>query len=270
METILVNKFNLKKVQEKAPACVMALGFFDGVHIGHQKVIKTAKAEADRQGLPLALMSFATHPINVLLKGERRVGNLTTLCTKKEKLEQLGVELFYLVEFTESFSNLKPSEFVKEYLIKLNVKHSVAGFDYCFGKMGVGKLSEIPTYSNNRISITEVECLEFEGEKVSSTAIRQRLQSGLVHEIPNFLGHHYCSKVEIENQYITILEDTMIPIYGQYRVNLKQEDRSIIVDLSVNRYGIIQCLQSPELQGKVTIEWLEFTPQPITRIVQEV
>ena len=268
MKTILVNESNLNSIQQTAPACVIALGFFDGVHIGHQKVIETAKAEAKRRGLPLALMSFATHPINVLSKGERKVGNLMTLCTKKEKLKQLGVELFYLVDFTKGFANLTPDEFVKEYLVELGVKHSVAGFDYYYGNMGAGKLIDIPTYSNNQISVTEVDCVDFEGEKVSSTAIRQRLQKGLVHEIPNFLGHHYHSKAEVDKRNITILEDTMLPINGQYRAVLIQDEKRVRVDLNVNRYGVVQCLQSPKLQGPVFIDWLDYiTPLQKTNII---
>lgn len=267
MKTILVNKSNLNTVQQTAPACVIALGFFDGVHIGHQKVINTAKAEAKRRGLPLALMSFATHPINVLSKGKRKMGNLMTLCSKEEKLRRLGVELFYLVDFTQDFAALSPNEFVKEYLLKIGVKHAIAGFDYCYGKMGLGKLVDIPTYSNNQISITEVNCIDFEGEKISSTAIRQRLQCGLVHEIPNFLGHPFRSKAEIKNQYISLLGDTMLPTIGCYRVILLQDKKRSLVEVSVDPYNEIRCLQFPKLQGEVSIEWLENTPLQITNIV---
>lgn len=267
MKTILVNKSNLTIVQQTAPACVIALGFFDGVHIGHQKVIETAKAEAERRGLPLALMSFATHPINVLSNGERKVGNLMTLCTKQEKLTQLGVDIFYLVDFTMSFAKLLPEEFVNEYLLKLGVKHAVAGFDYCYGKMGIGKLLDIPTYSKNQISITEVACIDFQGEKISSTAIRQRLECGLVHEIPNFLGNPYQSKAEIKREFISIVGSTILPTNGRYRVILRQEKKRSVIEVRVGQHQEIRCIQLPKLQGEVYIEWLEHVPFHITNIV---
>lgn len=267
MKTIFVNNLNLTIVQQTAPACVMALGFFDGVHIGHQKVIETARAEAKRKGLPLALMSFATHPINVLSNGQRKVDNLMTLCSKQEKLQQLGVELFYLVDFTMPFANLTPEEFVHEYLLKLNVKHAVAGFDYCYGKMGAGKLHEIPALSNNHITVTKVDCLDFKGEKVSSTAIRHRLQDGLVHEIPNILGHPFRNRAEIKKQLLVLVEDTMLPAVGRYRVNLIQDKKKSIIEVSVESNHIIQCLQLPILQGEVFIEWVENIPLKITKIV---
>lgn len=257
MKTITVNESNLKIVQQNAEACVIALGFFDGVHIGHQKVIDRARAEAKRRKLPLALMSFSTHPINILSKGRRTVGNLMTLCTKKEKLQQLGVDLFYLVDFTENFSNLTPKEFVQQYLLNLKVKHAVAGFDYSYGKFGEGKLIDIPHYSDNQISITEVECFFFKGEKISSTAIRQRLEKGLVKEIPNFLGHPYRTEGKVRDRYINIY--SMLPTDGQYLVDLVQGDSRYTTEVSVSQ-GNVQCLCFPKFQGEVLVEWLQCMP----------
>ena len=271
MKTIFVNESNLTVVQQSAPACVMALGFFDGVHIGHQKVIEVAKAEAQRLGLPLALMSFRTHPINVLSHGQRKIGNLMTLCTKQQKLAQLGIDLFYLVDFTKSFADLSPHDFVKHYLLNLGVKHAVAGSDYRFGKMGAGTLLDVPLRANHAITVTEVACVHYNGVKISSTVIRERLQQGLVHEIPHFLGHAYRSKVNINKQQITILEDTMIPITGQYDVFLIQNEQNVRVKVHVTSSGNLHCLQVPALQGEMVIEWLTQSPLlQTTTILQEV
>lgn len=258
MKTINITGHNLKSVQQKATACVIALGYFDGVHLGHQKVIQVAKAEADRRKLPLALMSFSTHPINILSKGKKTVGNLMTLSTKKEKLQQLGVDIFYLVDFTEEFSNLSPNEFVQQYLVNLKVEHAVAGFDYSYGKFGKGKLLDVPYYSENKISVTEVECFDYKGEKISSTAIRQRLKNGIVKEIPHFLGHPYRNEAEIQDKYIHIL-NTMLPADGRYLVSLIQENTSYQTEVKVCN-GIIECLQFPQIQGEVLVEWLQCTP----------
>ena len=271
MKTIFVNETNLTVVQQSAPACVMALGFFDGVHIGHQKVIAVAKAEAQRRGLPLALMSFRTHPINILSSGQRKIGNLMTLCTKQEKLAQLGIDLFYLVDFTKSLANLSPHDFVHHYLLNLGVKHAVAGFDYRYGKMGGGALLDIPLRANHAITVTEVACVHYNGEKISSTAIRGRLQHGLVHEIPHFLGHTYRSKAQLNKQQITILEDTMLPVPGQYDVMLIQNEHQVSVNVHVTSSGNLQCVQVPTLQGDMAIEWLTYHPLPqTTTTIQEV
>lgn len=263
MKTIHVNEINLNDVQQKASACVMALGFFDGVHLGHQKIIHTAKVEANRRQLPLALMSFSTHPINILSKGRRTVGNLMTLREKKEKLQQLGVDIFYLVDFTKDFSNLSPKEFVQQYLLDLKVKHAVAGFDYSFGKFGQGKLVDIPHYSKHQISVTEVECYVFKGEKISSTAIRERLEKGLVKEIPHFLGHPYRNEGEVRDNEITISKYLMLPTDGRYIVDLVQGNARLTTEVNVSQ-GAIHCLQFPQLQGKVFIEWLQDVPLQIS------
>ena len=115
-----------------------------------------------------------------------------------------------------SFAKLLTEEYVKDYLLKLCVKHAVAVFDYCYGKMGIGKLLDIPTYSKNQISITEVACIDFQGEKISSTAIRQLLECGLVHEIPKFLGNPYQSKAEIKREFISMVGSTLLPTNGRF------------------------------------------------------
>ena len=255
---IIVDESNLQLVQQRAQSCVIALGFFDGVHMGHQKVIEKAKREAAVRQLPLALMSFKTHPINILSDGQRKVENLTTLCTKKKKLQQLEIDLLYLVDFTKSFANLTPETFVEQYLLKLGVVHAVAGFDYSYGAQGIGKLLDIPSYSNGLISVSEVSCLSYNDEKISSTAIRQRLKQRRVHEIPEFLGHHYISKANLRGNELEILEDTMLPETGCYKVKLNTTVFQYAINVIVSKSGRITCLHPiPKgLQGEVYIEWL--------------
>jgi riboflavin kinase / FMN adenylyltransferase len=255
---IIVDERNLKLVQQQAKNCVIALGFFDGVHMGHQKVIETAKLEAKSRQLPLALMSFKTHPINILSDGKRKVENLTTLCTKQKKLQDLEIDVLYLVDFTKSFANLTPQCFVEEYLVKLGVVHAVAGFDYSYGIQGSGKLAQIPFYSKGDISVSEVGCMNYKNEKISSTAIRQRLKQRMVHEIHHFLGHHYISKANLNGYELEILEDTMLPETGRYKVILKNQMFQYAINVIISPKGKITCLHSipKELQGEVYIEWL--------------
>lgn len=255
---IIVDERNLKLVQQQAQNCVIALGFFDGVHIGHQKVIETAMLEAKSRQLPLALMSFKTHPINILSDGKRKVENLTTLCTKKKKLQDLEIDFLYLVDFTKPFASLTPQCFVKEYLVKLRVVHAVAGFDYSYGIQGSGKLSQIPFYSKGCISVSEVGCINYKNEKISSTAIRQRLKQRLVHEIPHFLGHYYISKANLIGYELKILEDTMLPGTGCYKVILKNQMLHYPINVFVSPKGSVTCLHHipKELHGEVYIEWL--------------
>ena len=255
MKTIIVTSETLRDVQQAAPACVIALGFFDGVHLGHQQVIEAAKLQAQRLQLPLALMSFTTHPLNVL-SSTKKVGQLTALEMKRQKLQQLDVDLFYLVEFTRHFAQLTPNEFVEQFLMKLQVKHAVAGFDYSYGKMGAGKLQDIPFFSSGQIQVTEVPCITCDDEKISSTAIRQRLHTGAVHEISRFLGHDYRSKVQLKNGHFRLVDDTMLPTAGRYAVRILTANGQYDTEITIDPFGVMRGMAHIPEEGVAWIKWL--------------
>lgn len=259
MKTLFISNQNLHMIQKQATSCVMALGYFDGVHLGHQQVIKTARKEANKRGLPLAVMSFRPHPINVLSKGKRIVPHLTTPCEKEKRLKQLGVDFFYLVDFTMAFAALSSSQFVEDYLMSLGVVHAVAGFDFSYGVKGVAKLPQIVTDSNGGISVTKVECIDYDGEKISSSAIRQRLLTAAVHEIPHFLGDYYTAKVHWDGYEFQQIEKTMLPSTGTYKVVLEKSNFQANTYISINGAGQIQLLelQAPLPTGVFSIHWLQ-------------
>jgi riboflavin kinase/FMN adenylyltransferase len=173
------------------PNTVMALGFFDGVHKGHQQVIMTAKKIADENGYKSAVMTFDPHPSTILGNREETISYLTPTDEKVKQIAELGIDLLYIVEFNEAFANLLPQEFVDTYLIGLNVQHVVAGFDFSFGKYGKGTMETLPFHSRNAFDITVVNKFEFENEKVSSTRIRQAIRDGQMEEVTSLLGRNY-------------------------------------------------------------------------------
>ncbi|KKK36485.1 FAD synthase [Mesobacillus campisalis] len=258
MKTIFMNAQNLPSVQKQATPCVMALGYFDGVHLGHQQVIQHAYEEAKRRGLPLALMSFRPHPIFVLSGGKRLVPHLTTLCQKQKILAKLGVDLFYLVEFTPKFAKLSPQKFVQDYLLGLEVTHAVAGFDFSYGAKGSARLNQIPADSDGLITVTEVDCLAHQGEKISSTAIRQRLLSAKVDEIRHFLGKDYFVKTTWNGHKFMLIEDTMLPAPGIYEAELEGPDRILKSIILVDEQGELHPLESKAnlLRGTIIIHLL--------------
>lgn len=190
MKTItLSHPHQLKKIE--LPPTVMALGYFDGIHKGHQKVIGTAAEIAKKNDASSAVMSFHPHPSVVLGKKNAHVSYLTPLDQKEALLRDMGIDIFYLVEFNEEFASLAPMTFVQEYLINLNVKHVVAGFDYTYGKFGKGDMSNMADYADGAFSQTVIEKMEINGQKISSTLIRNLLKTGSVDEIPEYLGRPY-------------------------------------------------------------------------------
>src|SRR3954466_2432410 len=177
--------------RDELPPLVMALGFFDGVHLGHRKVIISAKKMAEENGYKSAVMSFNPHPSVVLGRSVQHVEYITPLKEKIKVLSNLGIDYFFIINFTEDFAQLLPQEFVDHYLIDLNVKHVVAGFDYSYGRMGKGTMETLPFHSRNQFTFSIIEKLTFHNEKISSTLIRSCIHKGELEQLPHFLGRFY-------------------------------------------------------------------------------
>lgn len=210
-----------------AKPCVMALGFFDGVHLGHQAVIKAAKRAADEKKLPLAIMSFFPHPKEVLSNGKKMVSYLMPLVDKQKKFKALGVETFYLVQFTSEFAALTPKQFVQNYLLDFGAQQIVAGFDFTYGCRGEGTMDQIHADSDGRLESIKVEKLEFGGRKICSTLIRNFICSGKVEEIPNYLGERYQIEGTVSlNEHsadIVVNPHYLLPPSGTYEVSVTNE-----------------------------------------------
>lgn len=171
---------------------VLVLGFFDGVHRGHQEVINRGKKEADRLGLKLAVMTFNQHPSIVFKKIEPGdMKYLTTVEQKCEIMERLGVDYLYLIEFTSAFASLSPQEFVDQYIVALHGKVAVAGFDYTYGPVETASMKQLPGYARDRFEIICVEKQEEKNEKISSSKIRTLMEAGDMEGAAQQLGYVY-------------------------------------------------------------------------------
>jgi riboflavin kinase / FMN adenylyltransferase len=198
LETVLITHDKRNSCDQKEP-CVAALGFFDGVHIGHQTVIEKAKTIAEEKKVKLAVMTFFPHPKEVLSGGENQVQYLTPISLKEEKFEQLGVDILYIVRFDLVFAALSPQQFVNDYLLAFNVKHVVAGFDFTYGCRGEGNMTTIQNHGNGQFGVTTVPKVNEADEKISSTLIREILGAGNVGTIPRYLGTFYETRGKIRS-----------------------------------------------------------------------
>ncbi len=181
-------------MKEEQAKSVMALGYFDGVHLGHQKVIGTAKQIAEEKGLTLAVMTFHPHPSHVLGRDKEPKDLITPLEDKINQIEQLGTEILYVVKFNEVFASLSPKQFIDQYIIGLNVQHAVAGFDFTYGKYGKGTMETMPADLDGKAECTMVEKLTEQDKKISSSYIRTALQNGDVKLANVLLGQPYFIK----------------------------------------------------------------------------
>ncbi|AXF55095.1 riboflavin biosynthesis protein RibF [Salicibibacter kimchii] len=166
--------------REARSPVVLALGYFDGVHEGHQKVIRTAISEAEKKGVEAAVLTFHPHPRTVLSKHYEgdEYPELTPLPIKEARVRELGVDRFFIVTFDTTLSSLSPQQFVDGYILPLHVIHAVAGFDFSYGQYGKGNMETLPSHARGEFETTAVTKWERGGEKVSSTRIRQHIESG--------------------------------------------------------------------------------------------
>lgn len=231
----LTHRHDLNKLE--LPPTVMALGYFDGIHLGHQRVIQTAKKIADEKGWKSAVMTFHPHPSVVLGKKEAHVAYITPPSLKEKVIADLGIDLLYVVKFDEAFAGLLPQQFVDEYVIGLNVKHVVAGFDYSYGRLGKGTMETLPFHARGEFTQTVIEKVEFQEEKVSSTALRKLIRNGEMEQIPSILGRLYTvegkvvhgdkrgRQIGFPTANVALNGDYLLPPVGVYAVRLKVHDK---------------------------------------------
>ncbi|WP_316568528.1 bifunctional riboflavin kinase/FAD synthetase [Neobacillus sp. YIM B06451] len=183
--------FPHKLDRHAVPMAAVALGYFDGVHRGHQRVIAYAREYAVQKGIKTAVMTFHPHPKAVLGKVGQDIEHITPLNEKIRRIGDQGVDILYIVDFTPEFANLTPQEFVDQYIIGLNIVHVSAGFDYTYGRMGKGTMETLPFHSRGEFTHTTVGKLSDGGEKIGSTRIRKLLSEGRTDEAADLLGRNY-------------------------------------------------------------------------------
>lgn len=173
-----------------APLSV-AIGHFDGVHRGHQNVIKRAVEVAKETGSLSAVMTFDPHPKEVLGQGDHYYRCLTPLPRKTELFAELGVDLVFVIKFDLAFAAVTPQRFVDEVLRGLGASHVVVGFDFTFGHRGQGNTETLRELCKPDISVHIVEPLYEDEVKVSSTYTREALEEGNLELVGRLLGRSY-------------------------------------------------------------------------------
>lgn len=209
----------------------MAFGFFDGMHKGHDKVFQTLDQQAQSRGLKKAVMTFDPHPSVVLNPERKRTTYLTPLSDKIDMIASHDVDYCIVINFSSRFANVTSEEFIEEYIIKNNVKEVIAGFDFTFGKFGKGNMTVLNEVDSFNTTIVGKQ--ELDDEKISTTAIRDALQSGELQKANEELGYLYKIKgtiVQGEKRGRTIgfptanvhpSDDYLLPKKGVYAVSME-------------------------------------------------
>ena len=168
----------------------IALGNFDGVHLGHSYLIKKMQAKAHQQELSSAVCIFSPHPQHYY---KRFIPLLNTREQKFKLLEETGTDFLFQVAFTEAFAQMQPEAFIENYLIKrLQVKAVIVGDDFRFGYGRRGNTKLLIDYCTGKGLVCEsIARIKINNEIVSSSRIREKILEGRLDEVPPLLGRNY-------------------------------------------------------------------------------
>lgn len=172
---------------------VVTIGTFDGVHVGHRKIISRIKELAEASGGETVILTFFPHPRMILHPEDESIKLINTINEKAELLEQLGVGHLIITPFSRDFSNQSPEDYIRDVLVnKIGLKKIVIGYDHRFGKDRRGGLNELlqfaPVYDFEVVEIPEQDINEV---AISSTRIRQALLKADIATANTFLGYPF-------------------------------------------------------------------------------
>lgn len=178
------------ELKNKYPATVIALGTFDGLHLGHTDVINTAKDYAERNGLKLAVFTFSNHPL-ALIRPDLVPVRIISAEEKIKLLESFGVDYLINIPFTEDFAALSPDEFLDR-LDCFNYRCLVVGENFTYGFLGSGKTETLERSGRkNGFDVIVRPLVKINGNVVSSTGIRNLIQAGHIEYANRMLGRAY-------------------------------------------------------------------------------
>jgi riboflavin kinase/FMN adenylyltransferase len=246
---------------------VTTIGTFDGVHIGHQKILKQVVTLAKKQGYTPVVLTLFPHPRMVLQKDDS-IKLLNTIDERIDILKSLGIEDVVVKEFTKAFSNLSAKDYVKNILVDdLNTKQIVIGYDHHFGKNRSANIKDLKTFAKHYgFKVEEISAQDIKDVTVSSTKIRNALDKGEVALANSYLGYNYfitgkvikgkglgrtidfpTANIHIEESY------KLIPNDGVYVIKSQIEDKTV--------FGMMNIGTNPTVDGKtrsIEVHFLNF------------
>lgn len=235
---------------------VVTSGTFDGVHVGHQKILARLKEIAARNNGETVVITYWPHP-RLILEPDLDLRLLNTFEEKAELLKQQGIHHLIRLTFTKEFSQLSSLQFIKNVLVDtIGTKKLVIGYDHRFGKNRGGSFEELkdqgPTYG---FDVEEIPSQDIDHVTVSSTKIRTALESGDVETAHHFLGQPYTIQGEVVKGeklgrvlgFPTANIDVdsrhkLVPAEGIYAVTVRYEDKKY--------YGMLYIGNRPTLNGR--------------------
>lgn len=258
---------SVENYNHKELLSVLTIGTFDGVHIGHQKIIERLNQIKNKKSERSMILTFYPHP-RMVLDHSNDIKMLTTMEEKSYLLEKFGLDDLIIEPFTKEFSRLSALDFVRNILVnQLNIKKLVIGYDHHFGKNREGNFEQLSEYGDlYDFKVEEISAQEIESVSVSSTKIRKALENGEMEKANKYLGYNYLltgtiitgqgigRKINFPTVNLDIAEEyKLIPKRGVYVVRSNFNNTS--------SYGIMNIGYRPTVGGKgqtIEIHLLDF------------
>lgn len=251
---------NIKAYNSGEPT-IVTIGTFDGVHIGHQKIINRLISIGKETQLKSVILTFFPHPRMVLQK-DSGIKLINTIEERRAILENLGLDYLLIKKFTKAFSRLSAEAFVKQILVdKLNAKKVIIGYDHRFGRNRNANIDDLKIFGTKYgFEVEEISAQDINDVSVSSTKIRKALSEGDIAKANTYLGYNFMltgkvikgkafgRQINYPTANISINEDyKLIPKHGAYIV-------SSVIDKKVI-YGMMNIGYNPTVDGdEETIE----------------
>lgn len=237
----------------------ITIGTFDGVHVGHKKIIKNLIEKSD--GLSTTLLTFFPHP-RMVLQQDSNIKLINTIEERIQLLEKTGLDTLIVYPFSKKFSRLTAKDFVRDLLIdKLNLKKIIIGYDHRFGRNRTANIDNLREFGVALdFDVEEIQAKEIDDITISSTKIRKALNEGNIQTANAYLGYEFMltgtvtsgkglgKTINYPTANIHIKEDyKLIPKQGVYVVKSTIENRIV--------YGMMNIGTNPTVEGKTqTIE----------------
>ena len=214
----------------------VAIGFFDGVHIGHAALLERTKQRAAESGAVPSVVSFDVHPDNLVFGGEVKLIN--SAMGREDLIRRLfGIDSVIFLHFNQYLMHMPWKTFIDSLIEELEICHIVVGHDFCFGYKGEGTAEKLQGYCGEKgIGCDVIPAVKLDGRVVSSTYIRSLLENGEMEQARRYLGHphvltdtvhsgcHLGSKLGAPTINMVFPEGVLIPRHGVYAARVCLED----------------------------------------------
>ena len=215
---------------------VVAIGFFDGVHIGHAALLEKTKQRAEESGAMASVVSFDVHPDNLVFGEEVKLIN--SALGREDLIRRLfGIDNVVFLHFNRHLMTMPWDEFTRSLCEELNICHIVVGHDFCFGYKGEGTADKLQEYcSEHGLGCDVIPPVTLDGRIVSSTYIRTLIENGEMEQARRYLGHphiltdtvhsgyHLGSRLGAPTINMYFPEGVLIPRHGVYATRVCLED----------------------------------------------